>query len=211
MNLIDLIKQNCKDGYFAAEVHKISPLMCTAEESGALFQAFYPRAQFRKWQFWLPEPFILLAKDQGGLVKEYGKYNFFVMHYVPKKRRAIKGMKSFYIKNARKQPFLASIGSNSCIYFECTGGEKNAGRTVIMPLLYGPKQTMQEVMAQFKNDPKSVFDVLQPLTVKEYDGSETGVRVDLNEVRDNTKWIHIYDLLTKQTMHKKYENPKFEV
>ncbi|MBI4918484.1 hypothetical protein HY837_01030 [archaeon] len=210
MNLIDLIKRDCKDGYFGAMHARIKPLLCNAEESQAVFQAFHPIYQFSKWQLWLPEPFLLLAKDQDGLENEYGKYNFFIMHYVPKKRRAVKGIKEFGIKDT-KHPFLSNISRNSCIYFESTGGEKSAGRNVIMPLLYGPKETMKEAMKQLKVDPKSVFDLLQQLmSPVQYDKEAKDINMESDQVKDNTKWIHIYDLLTKQTIHTKYENPKFE-
>ena len=209
-DLVERVRQECADAYFAAVHYKIQPFGTTPEESAFLFHACFPSDNhfpkyLSKLNPWLPKPLKELIFDPSqGLSRkvirnpdgtsqfEYNPNQFYIFQYPLNMRRIVRNGSTNRIVElvdpAYLKRFFERFFGGSCITSHFTGTGKRVDTN--LPLLVGNIGIMQEVMDHLKSGVEALFDFYRGII-----SPPESWGVDF--IQKNTKAVHIYDLRQK--------------
>ena len=190
-DLVEKIKQECATAYFAAghyakQLKQFTTYGCNVIESDNLhYLCCYHEDHYSRHNPFLPKDFKRLMHNKNGSRDRSLKLNqFFVLHYEPNLRAMRKKAKK---KIEHYNPDFKTEEWMNNFY------ERFNPATVIWTFngasaLIGRRTLQQEVMNYIKSDPENVFKLFAEIS---------SGRFNLENTRNRTKSIHIYDLLEK--------------
>jgi len=224
-DLVERVKQECADAYFAAEVYKHEPFGVSSEESAFLFQATFPsRNHFPRYlsniNIFLPESLKkLIVNPNEGLYRkitynsdgttsmEYYRNQIYVFQYPLNMRRISRHKKkdgsfSQSVDLNYVEDFSQKFAGGSCIYLYFTGSGNDEDNTHVPDEEKDQRRDLNNPLLIGKKEiMQEVMDLLKdsPRDIFDffYEITVEKERWAARYLEDNAKEVHMYDLLKK--------------